>query len=71
MISLMLSLNKRSSIPRLWMILSTASLCDEDPCVEVIQACWMSCFSDSLKHTLELLPQMRLYFILALDSIRS
>ena len=51
--------------------LSTASLSDGELCVEVIQRCWLSCFSDSLKHTPELLLQMRLDFMLALNSSRS
>ena len=47
---------------------STASLNDEDLCVDLIQRCRLSCFRDSFKHTLGLLLQMRLEFMLALDS---
>ena len=40
--------------------LCSPSLCDVELCVDLIQNGWVSCFSDPLKHTLEL--QFRLQF---------
>ena len=44
--------------------LCSPSLCDVELSVDLIQKGWVSCFSNPLKHTLELLLQVRLEFAL-------
>ncbi len=47
--------------------LCSPSLCDVELCVDLIQEGWTSCIRNPLKHTLELLLQVRFKFTLALS----